>query len=445
MMTATPIKSPHLLLRPVEDGYFYAVNCAHSHSLRLLNQAQYELLNAVDSQTDTAVLAEGFGLAPDMVDGFFRLLAQTELIRFDDQFSQPTKPDLVSSLNFWIHTTNRCNLSCGYCYIGTLNTSGGMSAAVQQQLLHKLIETVQRRGLASVKLRLAGGEPLTQFKAWQAFIPQVRERLAEVDCGLDISFLTNLTIVNDDIIAFAKAQHISFGVSLDGEGAYHDATRSLRPGVGTFDRVDANLRTLLANNIPVSTSTIITNANLVGLPDLTRYLIDIDIPFRYSIVKGEAIDAGLLDHYLTEAYAIMFEAIEEGWRFSQRHQFCDLKPNELGFQTCASGFSGGAVYVDGTVNYCHTHVGDTAKQAHSIFDEGLDLVDMIQAVSHYEGPRSTDCQTCRYKSVCTSGCPVYRVDGKDPQCSLYHQFIPLIYDLQAKERLQLLREYQMMQ
>jgi uncharacterized protein len=233
--------------------------------------------------------------------------------------------------------------------------------------------------------------------------------------------------------------------STSGEGAYHDATRSLRPGVGTFDRVNANLRTLLANGISVSTSTVITNANLAGLPDLTRYLIGLDIPFRYSIVKGEAIDATLLDHYLTEAYMVMFEAIEQGWRFSQRHQFCDLKPNELGFQTCASGFSGGAVYVDGTVNYCHTHVGDQTKQAHTIFDEGLDLVDMIHAVSHYEGPRSAECQICRYKSVCTSGCPVYRVDGKDPQCSLYHQFIPLIYDLQAKERLQLLRQYHIMQ
>lgn len=433
------------MIRPVENGYFYAVNCAYPHSLRVLNKAQYDLLNAIDGQTDTAALVEQFCLAPDVVDGFLGLLAQTELIRFDNQFSQPIKPEQATSLNFWIHTTNRCNLTCGYCYISTLNTSGGMPEATQRQLLHKLVETVRNRKLSRVKFRLAGGEPLTQFKSWQAFIPEARRILAEEGCALDISFLTNLTILNDEIITFSKEQGISYGVSLDGEGSYHDATRSLRSGAGTFDRVNANLRTLLANNIPVSTSTVISNANLTGLPDLTRYLIDLDISFRYSIVKGEAIDAGLLDHYLTEAYGIMHEAIEAGWRFSQRHQFCDLKPNELGFQTCASGFSGGAVYVDGTVNYCHTHVGDSTKQAHSIFDDGLDLVDMIQAVSHYEGPRSAECQTCRYKSVCTSGCPVYRVDGKDPQCSLYHQFIPLIYDLQGKERLNLLRNYPMIE
>ena len=442
MTTAIPIKSPSLLLRPIEGDYFYAVNCAHPHSLRVLNRAQYDILTAIDNQTGTSVLGEQLGIASDVLDGFLSLLSQTELIRFDDQFSQPQKPDSPTSLNFWIHTTNRCNLSCGYCYISTLNTSGGMPEATQRQLLHKLVETVRRRKLNRVKFRLAGGEPLTQFKSWQAFIPEARRILAEEGCALDVSFLTNLTILTDEIIAFSKEQGISYGVSLDGQGAYHDATRSFRSGVGTFDRVAANLNALLAHGIPVSTSTVITNANLAGLPDLTRFLIDLDIPFRYSIVKGEAIDADLLEQHLSASYQIMREAIERDWQFSSRHQFCDLKPSELGFQTCGSGFSGGAIYVDGTVNYCHVHVGDTAKQAHSIFDDGMDLVEMIQAVSHYEGPRSTDCKTCQYKSVCTSGCPVYRVDGKDPQCSLYHQFIPLIYELQARERLQLLRECQ---
>ena len=442
MTTSIPIKSPSLLLRPIEGDYFYAVNCSSPHSLRVLNRAQYDILAAVDGQTTTEALSHQLGLSSDELASFLNLLTETEIIRFDHQFSQPQKPTSPAELNFWIHTTNRCNLSCGYCYIATLNTSGGMPEAIQQQLLHKLIETVRNRKFERVKFRLAGGEPLTQFKSWQQFIPEARRILADEGCMLDVSFLTNLTILTDEIIAFSKEQGINYGVSLDGQGTYHDATRSFRSGVGTFDRVDTNLRALLAHAIPVSTSTVITNANLAGLPDLTRYLINLNIPFRYSIVKGEAIDAALLEQHLSASYTIMREAIDEGWAFSSRHQFCDLKPGELGFQTCASGFSGGAIYVDGTVNYCHVHVGDTAKQAHSLFDD-LDLVDMIQAVSHYEGPRSNDCQTCRYKSVCTSGCPVYRVEGKDPQCSLYHQFIPLIYELQARERLQLLRKYQM--
>jgi uncharacterized protein len=95
------------------------------------------------------------------------------------------------------------------------------------------------------------------------------------------------------------------------------------------------------------------------------------------------------------------------------------------------------------LNYCHVHAGDSSQPSFSIFDEGLDLVDMIEQGSHYEDQKSKDCSLCKYKSVCTSGCPIYRVNGKDPQCSLYHTFIPQIYELQARERLKLLRDYEM--
>lgn len=443
MTTAIPIKSPHLLVRPIDEEHFYAVNCAYPHSLRILNQAQHGIITAIDNLATTSAIADRLSMTTDALEGFLGLLSKTEIIRFDDGFSKPQKPVSPKSLNFWVHTTNSCNLTCGYCYISTLNTTGGMQDATRQKLLQKLVETVTKRKLNSIKFRLAGGEPLTQFKSWKGFIIEAKQVLNELNCEFHCSFITNLTILTEEIIEFSKAYTISYGVSIDGIETHHDATRTFRSGAGSFKTVDRNLRKLMAHGIPVSTSTVVSNANLQGLPDLTRYLIDLDIPFRYSIVKGEAIDAELLDQDLSASYAIMSQAIQTGWQFSNRHQFCDLKPNELGFQTCASGFSGGAIYVDGSVNYCHVHFGDETQLSHSIFDDTMDLVEMIEEGSHYEGMKSQDCQSCRYTSICTSGCPVYRVDGKDPQCSLYHKFIPMIYELQAKERLKLLRDYRM--
>ncbi|MCK8491776.1 radical SAM protein [Spirosoma sp. RP8] len=442
MKTVIPFKSPALLLRPIDEEYSYAVNCSFPHSLRILNRTQRDILKAIDNQTSLSDLSSTLAIPADMLEGFLRLLSQTEIIRFDDQFSRPQKPDSPKSLNFWIHTTNSCNLSCSYCYISTLNTTGGMPDATRQQLLEKMVDTARQRKIKNIKLRLAGGEPLGQFKSWKTFIPEARKALSEVGCNLDFSFITNLTILTDEILEFSIEHGISYGVSLDGLGSYNDATRTFRSGRGSFDIIDRNLRKLLSQQIVVSVNTVITDTNLQGLPDLTRYMIDLDVPFRYSIVKGEAINSQLLENSLLECYAIMEAAIQTGWRFSNRHQFCDLKPNELGFQTCASGFSGGAIYVDGTVNYCHVHFGDATELSHSLFSDEMDLVDMIEQGSHYEAMKSTDCQSCRYKSVCTSGCPVYRIDGKDPQCSIYHKFIPLIYGLQAKERLKLLKEYQ---
>jgi len=82
--------------------------------------------------------------------------------------------------------------------------------------------------------------------------------------------------------------------------------------------------------------------------------------------------------------------------------------------------------------------GDDNAPGVSIFNDELSLVDMIAGGEHHVDEKSDDCKKCRYRSICTSGCSVYRVDGKDPQCSLYHRFIPKDYELQAKERLWLL-------
>ncbi|OJW12495.1 radical SAM protein [Mucilaginibacter sp. 44-25] len=439
LMRSVPHRAPDLLLTALDENHAYAVNCSFPNSFRLLNRRQYEILSAIDGINDIETLARKLEITPVTLEAFLLMLQKTELVGFDRcRFSQPVKPVSPDTLNFWIHTTNSCNLGCSYCYISTLNTGKGMSDAVRKQLLFKLTETVRKDGIRQIRLRLAGGEPLGQFGAWKLFIAEARSALTDIGCKFEAGFVTNLTLLNDEIIDFSKAYGIGFGVSLDGLEATHDATRSFRSGCGSFGIVDTNLRKLIAAGVPVSVNTVVTNLNLTGLPDLTCYLVALNIPFRYSIVKGEKIHAELLDEYLTASFAIMGEAIKRGWQFSKRFQFCDLKPNELGFQTCASGFSGGAIYVDGTFKYCHVQFGDDSASGKSIFNEELSLVDMIAVGEHHEDKKSDDCKKCKYRSICTSGCPVYRVDGKDSQCSLYHHFIPKYFELQAMERLNLL-------
>lgn len=162
-----PIQSPHLILRPLDEEHFYVVNCTYPNSLRILTETQYNILKAIDGKTETIELSNRLAVQPGTLEAYLRMLNATEIIRFDTDFSLPQKPAVPESLNFWIHTTNRCNLSCSYCYISTLHTPGGMSEETKQQLLNKLIETVKKRNIRYIKFRLAGGEPLTQFKSWR--------------------------------------------------------------------------------------------------------------------------------------------------------------------------------------------------------------------------------------------------------------------------------------
>ncbi|MBA4853759.1 radical SAM/SPASM domain-containing protein [Emticicia sp. BO119] len=431
-------KSNNLFLKNLSDGFYVIVNTWRPNSLRIINEAQLKILNEVNNKKTLDEISFSLNIDKKNLYDFFNLFLKQEIINYNPDFSRIEPFDNPSSLDLWIHATNKCNLTCNYCYISTLNSTGGMSKVVRERLIEKLKETALKRNLKVVKIRLAGGEPLTQFRYWKDLIVESKTAFNKINCDLEVGFITNLTLLNDEIVEFSKDYNIQFGVSIDGFDFYNDITRKFHNGNGTFDIIDKNIDRLIKNNIRLSTSTVVTNSNMEGLPALTEYLIQKKVFFRYSIVKGEYINRDVLSDFLNISYEIMEKEIENGWEFSKYHQLCDLKPSKLGFQTCSSGLSGGAIYVDGSVYYCHVQVGGESGLTGSIFDSENDLVEVIRKGNHYEGMKSDDCKTCNYKYICTSGCPMYRVDGKDLNCSLYHKFIPRIYELQGKERLKLL-------
>lgn len=430
-----PYQNPHLVKREIDDGFYTIVNTYSTNGLKLLNPNQFKIFNAIDGIKSISKIADDLNFKVDEVQQVLDMLHKKQIVNFDNIFQEPNWDNQSPrSLNLWIHTTNKCNLGCSYCYITTLQTTGGMSKETIEQLGIKLLQTAKERKLLSVKIRLAGGEPLLQFKNWKDFIISMKSEFKKINCDFTVAFLTNLTYLDDEIIDFSKQNKIGFGVSLDGYGNFHDLTRKFHNGKGSFEKVDANLRKLLSSGIIPSISTVVNQENMEGLTTLTKYLIDLDLHFRYSIVHGENLNRERLSEILTECYDIMETAIyEKNFEFSKKHRLCDLKPSEIFFQTCSSGYSGGAVYVDGGVYFCHVKFGENDLSG-SIYDND-DLLTTVTKGQSNLGERSSDCMKCNYKYVCTSGCPMYRVDGKDLSCGLYHQHLPRFYELLGRERL----------
>ncbi|TAG41327.1 MAG: radical SAM protein [Cytophagia bacterium] len=427
-------KNPHLVIEPIEGDFYVVVNTYINNGLKVINKPQFEILKSIDNLKDIKTLAFQHNIDENVLMSLIDNFSQKEIVNYSGIFNSPVFDSEPKSLNLWIHTTNKCNLTCSYCYISTLQSTGGMTKDTIQQLGNKIEETVIKKRLRSVKLRLAGGEPLLQFKNWKEFIIEMKKRLNSINCKFNVAFLTNLTILPDEILNFIIEEKIGLGISLDGFDLYHDLTRQYHNGKGSFEKVDFNLRKLLENGLRPSVSTVITNSNMEGLPALTEYLLELKIHFRFSIVHGEYIDRERLGKILDICYKLMEDEVEKGYNFSQLHRLCDLKRSDLFFQTCASGFSGGAVYVDGGMYFCHTNFGgETGKQG-SVFDDE-DLITMIGKGKPLVGKRSDDCLKCKYSYVCTSGCPIYRENGKDLSCQLYHEFLPKIYRLEGKQKL----------
>lgn len=100
METLIPRKSAELLLQPIDDTHAFAVNCSIPNSLRILNRRQFEILKAINNWDDLNVISTKLALQPLELGKFLSMLTKTEIVRFDDNFSKPHKPDNPNSLNF---------------------------------------------------------------------------------------------------------------------------------------------------------------------------------------------------------------------------------------------------------------------------------------------------------------------------------------------------------
>src|SRR5690606_22336893 len=120
-----------------------------------------------------------------------------------------------------VRITNRCNLSCHYCYVGqSLNKKTDSLLNLDEWF--KILDKTPRNTLIDI----TGGEPL--------LAPHIDKILGSIlDRKMKVSLITNGTIHKDDIFSIMvekKLMHLMF--SLDGPEEINDSIR----GKGSFQK-----------------------------------------------------------------------------------------------------------------------------------------------------------------------------------------------------------------
>ena len=429
-------KNPNLKIYPIDSNFYSVVNPFISDGLKVINKKQLDILNYIEDGITVMELAKQTNNDPSIIILLSNILREKFFISNSRLFPSPQWNKKSSTLNLWIQTTNNCNLRCSYCYIHTLGQDNYLTTNQIETFIEKTITTAKQEDLKLVQLRFAGGEPFLKLNLWEKAIPKLREGLDEIGCNLKVAILSNLVSLNDYYIKFIKNNGIGIGVSLDGLQEFHDATRHFKNGKGSFDIVNKNILKLKDNGITPCIMSVISNSNIEGLESFTEYIIKSGLHTRYSIVSGEEIDINKLIDVLIKCYKIFESAIEDGYEFSDLHEFCDLKFDRLFFQTCGDGYNGGALFTNGEIYFCQRHFG-VEKPLGNIYEDD-NILSIIRRKTYY-GKVAKECERCSYKYICTSGCPIERINGKDPHCEVYKYIIPIIFRLRGKEHLYKIR------
>ncbi len=429
--------NPNLIISQIEDEFYSIVNPFIKDGLKIANEEQFTILSSIKKYNTIDQISEITKYSKEDILMVCRIFEEKEIVSLNSpSFSKMTKWKSIKNINLWVHTTNDCNLRCSYCYIHTIGFENYFSKENIDVFCHKLIDTAEKRELESITLRLSGGEPLLKFTLWKPYLINLKEQLENINCKLQIRILSNLVTLNEDVISFVKENNYGIGVSLDGINGYQNKTRHFKDGRGSFEYVVKNIEKLKNNNIHFGLMTVVSNSNIDGLDTLTQFIIDNNIPSRFSFVSGEELNIDKLIEKLDICYDKFERAIDDGFEFSKTHKLCDLKFDNPYIQTCSNGINGGAVYTDGSIHFCHRHFGVETPLG-TIFEEN-DILSIIQRKTYYENA-SNECALCKYLYICTSGCPLERNNGKDPHCKVYQVMIPKIYYLKGKEKLRKLK------
>ncbi len=184
---------------------------------------------------------------------------------------------------FWIHLTNRCNLTCKHCLFSSSPEESDMLA----------FETIQKHlqeayALGCRLFIVTGGEPLVHPR----FLELI-ETILNYE-ATNVVVLTNGVLVQKVFSAASfDSKRLSFQISVDGLEVEHDALR----GKGTFAKVLRNAAWLRDNAYAFSFSFCVHPHNLhtlLGLIDTTKNAGATHLHLLWYFVHGRGIDTPIV-------------------------------------------------------------------------------------------------------------------------------------------------------
>ncbi|MBI5634694.1 MAG: SPASM domain-containing protein [Nitrospirae bacterium] len=437
------IRSESLRSVSLTNAYSLAFDMLSDYSAAVINRPAWQILDRFHFPAKFSTLSdvEDHKAARALVElGFLKPLTEPH------RHKNTTTPNEM--LVAWLHVTDKCNLSCDYCYLPKLGDS--MSPETGKASIDAVFAAAKQHGFRHIKLKYAGGEATLNFQRVLAMQEYALTLSEEQGVPFEGIVLTNGVGMTSRMIDEIKRLHLTVIVSLDGIGAYHDAQRVLTNGQGSFDLVTKTIDKLIAEKCPPQISITITDRNVCGLAETVDWVLDRDLRFSLNFYRENECSSSFADLRLAEqrlvdemqrAYAVIEQRLPrfslmgsllDRTHFSNKHEYA-----------CGAGHNYLAINQDGGIAKCQTQLAHPVANVH--MSDPLNVVHTDESwlinlpVTEKEG-----CRECEWRYWCAGGCPIetFRVTGrwdvKSPNCRIYQTLLPEVLRL---EGLRLLKYY----
>ena len=367
--------SQDCFLKRLEKPAVYAVV---TDDLYELDEESFAFLSACSSKVGCEAERSGF-VDYCLAEGI--LTTERVTVRRPPLLESP-----VPSLRYLeLQITERCNLRCAHCYIG----SGSYELPVEK------VEKVLREfeSLQGLRVLITGGEPLihSRFNEINGMLPGFSLRKV---------LFTNGILLDRETVEGLNVDEVQ--ISIDGLEAAHDSLR----GPGTFRAAVGAIELCNASGMKVSVSTMVHPGNAADFDKLEKLLVDLGI-------SDWTVDVPCVTGRLRDNPGVQMspEAAGKYLRYGFGGGIHESPPGY------ACGLHLASVSADGRISRCTFY----ADRAAGTIEDGLKACwQKIPPVRLEE----LDCD-CPHKESCRGGCR-YRAEllgdgrGKDLfRCCLY--------------------------
>ena len=355
-------------------------------------------------------------------------LLQLRAIGDRDVLQEPI-PKAVPPENFPLSTmvlnvTNKCNLSCTYCYeygedkiVDTEN--GEQPKFMSSETARESVEFMLRQSTSNevVHLTFFGGETLLNFPILQETVEYARRRGDEVGKRVEFSLTTNATLLRPEIIEWLADNNIGVTVSIDGPKEMQDEFRVYKSGSGSYDVLIPKVRELLKRHTsrPIGARVTLTKQTLDVKRIFTHLTEEIGFwevgfaPVTTANGRDYAIEDDGFDDMLDQFRALAWDFLEASVE-NRHHGFSNVKDTleeiHKGFSKaypCGAGLGLMGVSTAGDVALCHRFAGSEEHTLGSV-TEGIDRDLQRDFFDKHHISNKTDCHTCWARPLCAGGC-----------------------------------------
>lgn len=334
------------------------------------------------------------------------------------------EPDYYDAVNrevdppfFVIHLTEKCNLSCKYCFEGEKGIRN-----MDENTVEKLILFIKRNGYMKFTIRFFGGEPTMNLSLMRYILERMDEEFPEAK-GYEKSYnlFTNAVNVPDDLIEMVKNWKIGCFVSMDGTPQMHDRNRIFPNGAGSYEIVKDNALRLqkesgqrvIVRSVYDTERAIDSLIDIVDSCDKEGFqVISLEFPW-----VGSASDMVLNAEKTDQIIEMIQEYAEECLRRLKNDDYSLLtlyeifkhiskvafKKTVMYSEICSAGTTLMAIDVNGDIYPCHSFIYEPDWKMGNL-DEGITNKKLVDLFKNSNSDTLEKCVKCPIRYYCSKRC-----------------------------------------